>query len=140
VPAVAGDHLVADSDPCFSTPIFLIDLEGETGANRIGPARQFLTRHRDAIVVVSVIALGELASGMEDNETARAFLRGFRLVTLKPEIVLEAAAVDRELMLTGERLGENDTWLAGFARYYGTPLVTNDAAFGRVRGLRRLAY
>lgn len=119
---------------------FLIDLEEEIAANRIGPARRFLARHRNALIVVSVIALGELASGMEDNETARRFLAGFRVVTLKPEIALEAATVDRELMLRGDRLGENDTWLAGFARYYGTPLVTNDVAFRRVRGLRSLKY
>ena len=119
---------------------FLIDLEEETGANRNGPARRFLGRHRGALVVVSVIALRELAAGMDDSETARIFLAGFRVVTLKPEIAREAAAVDRELMETGERLGENDTWLAGFARYYGTPLVSNDVAFDRVRRLRRLGY
>jgi predicted nucleic acid-binding protein len=31
-------------------------------------------------------------------------------------------------------------WIAGFARYYGVPLVSNDAAFDRVTGLRRLSY
>jgi predicted nucleic acid-binding protein len=91
---------------------FLIDLEAETAANRLGPARRFLARHRDAPVVVSVIALGELAAGMDDNEAARLFLAGFRIVTLKPEIALETATVDRELMPSGNRLGENDTWLA----------------------------
>ncbi|HKQ37528.1 MAG TPA: type II toxin-antitoxin system VapC family toxin [Verrucomicrobiae bacterium] len=119
---------------------FLIDLEEEIAANEVGPARRFLARHRNALIVVSVIALGELAAGMEDKESAWCFLAGFRIVTLKPEIAIESAAVDRELMVTGDRLGENDTWLAGFARYYGTPLVTNDAAFARVRGLRRLRY
>lgn len=119
---------------------FLIDLEEETGTNRVGPARRFLGRHRGALVVVSVIALGELAAGLDDSEAARIFLAGFRVVTLKPEIALEAAAVDRELIETGERLGENDTWLAGFARYYGTPLVSNDRAFDRVQRLRRVAY
>jgi len=119
---------------------FVIDLEEEVGASRSGPAREFLRRHRGDLVAVSVVALGELAAGMDDNEAARTFLSGFRVVTLKPEIALEAASVDRELMATGDRLGENDTWLAGFARYYGTPLVSNDAAFDRVRALRRLSY
>lgn len=119
---------------------FLIDLEEELGARRVGPARQFLGAHRNDLVVVSVVAFGELAAGMHNNEAARIFLAGFRVVTLKPEIALEAANVDRELMATGERLGENDTWLAGSARYYGVPLVSNDTAFDRVRGLRRLSY
>jgi predicted nucleic acid-binding protein len=43
-------------------------------------------------------------------------------------------------MDVGQRLGENDNWLAGFALYYGVPLVSNDTAFDRVAGLRRLAY
>jgi len=119
---------------------FLIDLEEETGAACVGPARRFLNTHRGELVVVSVIALGELAAGMEDSEAVRTFLRGFRVATLKPEIALAAAAIDRELQATGARLGENDNWLAGFARYYGTPLVSNDEAFDRVRGLRRVAY
>ena len=119
---------------------FLIDLEEETAMRRAGPARRFLALHRGDVVVVSVVSLGELAAGMDDSENARRFLAGFRIVTLKPEIALEAATVDREMMGQGERLGENDTWLAGFARYYGTPLVSRDRAFDRVRGLRRLEY
>lgn len=43
-------------------------------------------------------------------------------------------------MATGHRLGENDNWIAGFARYYGEPLVSNDPDFDRVRGLRRIAF
>jgi len=119
---------------------FLIDLEEETSTRRIGVARKFLAGHRSVMFVVSVIAMGELAAGMQDNDSARRFLAAFRIVTLKPEIALEAAGVDRELMTTGQRLGENDTWLAGFARYYRTPLVSNDTAFDRVPLLRRIAY
>lgn len=80
----------------------------------------------------------ELAAGMEDNQTARHFVERFRITSLKPEIALAAAEIDRELMETGERLGENDNWIAGFARYYGAALVSNDTAFDRVAGLRRL--
>jgi predicted nucleic acid-binding protein len=89
---------------------------------------------------VTVISLGELAAGMPDNQTARLFLNRFRVVTLKPEIALEAASIDRELIRVGMRLGENDNWIAGFARYYGEPLVSNDLAFDRVRGLRRISH
>jgi len=51
-----------------------------------------------------------------------------------------AALVERELMLVGARLGENDNWIAGFCRYYGQPLISRDRAFDRVGGLRRLPY
>jgi predicted nucleic acid-binding protein len=119
---------------------FLIDLGRELEGRRVGAARTFLGRHRSQVPSVSVISLGELAAGMEDNEAARGFVERFRVVPLKPEIALTAAEVDRQLIEIGQRLGENDNWLAGFARYYGVPLVSNDAAFDRVPGLRRLAY
>ena len=55
-------------------------------------------------------------------------------------VALAAATVDRTLIRTGGRLGENDTWIAGFAIYYGVPLVSGDDAFDRVVGLRRMSY
>jgi predicted nucleic acid-binding protein len=119
---------------------FLIDLGRELESRTLGPARAFLGRHRNRVPSVAVISLGELAAGMEDSESARAFVERFRVVSLKPEIALAAAEVDRQLIDSGQRLGENDNWLAAFARYYGVPLVSNDLAFERVAGLRRLAY
>lgn len=119
---------------------FLIDMANELQASQVGPARRFLGRHRSQTPSVTVISLGELAAGMPSNTRARHFLSAFRIATLKPEIALAAADIDRELMRTGQRLGENDNWIAGFARYYGLPLVSNDRDFDRVRGLRRLAY
>jgi hypothetical protein len=32
-------------------------------------------------------------------------------------------------MQSGDRLGENDNWIAGFARYYGQLLISNDLGF-----------
>jgi len=119
---------------------FLIDLSRELQTRIVGPARTFLGRQRAAVQSMSVISLGELAVGMQNNESARRFVARFRIVSLKPEIALAAADVDRELMALGQRLGENDNWIAGFCRYYGVPVVSNDRAFDRVRGLRRLAY
>jgi predicted nucleic acid-binding protein len=48
--------------------------------------------------------------------------------------------IDREMIASGGRLGEADNLIAGTARYYGIPLVSNDRAFDRVRGIRRIAY
>jgi predicted nucleic acid-binding protein len=124
----------------FLDTTFLIDLETELLTTRVGPARRFLQGHRNQKHEVCVISAGELASGLNDNIAARTFLSKFRVVTFKLEIALEAAVIDRELTGLGVRLGENDNWIAGFARYYGTPSVSNDRAFDRVQGLRRLAY
>jgi len=119
---------------------FLIDLGRELETRTIGPARRFLGAHRDQRHCVSVISLGELAAGMADNQQARDFVERFRVTALNAEIALAAADVDRELMRQGHRLGENDTWIAGFARYYGLPVVSNDGDFDRVASLRRLTY
>jgi predicted nucleic acid-binding protein len=55
---------------------------------------------------------------------------------------VEAArsSLDLEPGSGGLRLGENDNWIAGFCRYYGQPLISQDAAFAGVAGLRRWAY
>ena len=124
----------------FLDTTFLIHLSQELEQDVAGPARTFLGRHRGEAHSVTVISFGELAVGMEDNQAARDFCSRFRVATLKPEIALEAAQIDREQIDAGARLGENDTWIAGFARYYGVPLVSRDLAFDRVHGLRRLAY
>jgi predicted nucleic acid-binding protein len=44
------------------------------------------------------------------------------------------------MIVEGQRLGENDNWIAAFCRYHGEPVISRDVAFDRVRGLRRLAY
>jgi predicted nucleic acid-binding protein len=46
------------------------------------------------------------------------------------------------LIASGNRLGENDNWIAGTALYYGVPLVSNDHDFIRARefGLRVNTY
>jgi len=71
---------------------------------------------------------------------ARAYLGRYRFLRLTPEIAYTAAVVDRELIETGARLGENDNWIAGFCRYYGQSIVSRDQAFDRVQGLRRFFY
>jgi predicted nucleic acid-binding protein len=119
---------------------FLIDLSTEIEDRTQGPAGTWLARNRNRALWTTVISLGEIEPGLRDNEAARRFLSHYRIVRLTPEVALEAASVDRELIQSGGRLGENDTWIAGFARYFGQPIVSNDRAFDRVRGIRRISY
>ncbi len=56
------------------------------------------------------------------------------------QIAWEAGQIDRELAETGERLGENDNWIAATARTWGLPLASQDSAFTRVPRLRVIAY
>jgi len=121
---------------------FIIDLQREVQAARVGPARTFLGTHRQRPVWVSIVSFGEVAAGMTRSEQAREFFArsGFRMVALKPEMALRAAELDRHLQDEGARLGENDNWIAGTALYCGLSLVTNDPDFDRVPGLRRLHF
>jgi hypothetical protein len=119
---------------------FLIELERELDAAAAGPARRFLGSRRSAPVLVSTVSIGELAAGMNSNVAARRLVSRFRRVKLFTEVALAAADIDRHLIDLGPRLGENDTWLAGTAHYYGVPIVSNDRDFDRVPGLRRLSY
>jgi len=88
----------------------------------------------------TVISAGELAVIFDSSDDARRFMAHFRVLRLTPEIAYAAAEIDRETIRTGQRLGENDNWIAGFCRYYGQPVISMDAAFDRVRGLRRMVY
>ena len=109
-------------------------------ANGDQRATGFLAAHRSQPFRTTVISVGELAAGYPSNSQARLFLARYTIFRVHPEIAYAAADVDRELMGIGQRLGENDNWIAGFCRYYGQPIISNDRAFDRVRGLRRLAY
>ena len=119
---------------------FLSDIYREREADRRGPALKFLAAHRNQPMLVTVISAGELAVIFDESDEARRFLANYRVLRLTPEIAYAAAAVDRELIERGSRLGENDNWIAGFCRYYGQPIISRDLGFDRVRGLRRLRY
>jgi predicted nucleic acid-binding protein len=119
---------------------FLSDFHAERERGRRGPAHVFLSGHRGQPLLVTVVSVGEIAVIFGSNTEARAFLGHYRILRLTPEVAYAAAAVDRELIAEGGRLGENDNWIAGFCRYYGQPILSRDAAFDRVEGLRRLSY
>jgi predicted nucleic acid-binding protein len=119
---------------------FLVDLRNEQQMQRPGAAAKFMASHRGHRLITTVISAGEFATGFASLPEARIFLSRWRILNLQPEVAYAAAQVDRELMDAGGRLGENDTWIAGFARYFNQPLISNDKAFDRVRSLRRLNY
>ena len=119
---------------------FLSDLLRERLDGRPRGAQAFLTAHRNHPFLTTVISIGETAAMFANPEDVRPLLIRYRQLRLTPEIAFAAAAVDRELIRLGRRLGENDNWIAGFCRYYGQPIVSRDAAFDRVHRLRRLDY
>lgn len=120
---------------------FLSDFHDEHARGIMGPARRFLARHRNQLLRTTVISAGEIAVIFPTNQLARQFIgRFFLLKNIFAELAYTAASIERELLGRGQRLGENDNWIAAFCRYYSEPLLSNDVAFDRVRGLRRLSY
>lgn len=117
---------------------FLIRWAEERTARRRGPARNFMARHRSEIVRTTIISLAEAAFSFPTAAAAWDYFGHWTVYRLHDGIAKVAADLDREL--TGQRLGENDNWIAGFCRYYREPIISLDADFDRVRGLRRLRY
>lgn len=111
---------------------YLIDLEEELAGRTFGPAMAFASAHRRSAPRISIITVGELAAGAADEMATRRFLSRYRMVTLKPQIAYLAGRLERALAARGQRLGENDNWIAATALYYGEPIVTNDQDFVRV--------
>lgn len=119
---------------------FASDYFQEQRRRRPGPATRFLQRQRAQHIRLTMITAGEIAVLFPNMAAAWAWLDEWTIYRLHPGIVAAAADIDRALIATGRRLGENDNWIAGFAAYYREPLISRDAAFDRAPGVRRLAY
>ncbi len=89
---------------------------------------------------MTIITAGEISVLFSTTGDARAWLARWPIYQMHMGIVDMAPNIDRALIATGDRLGENDNWIAGFAAYYREPLISRDTAFDRAPGVRRLAY
>ena len=119
---------------------FLVHLLHEDRAGKSGSARTFLAHHRRGAVRTTIISMAEIAVVFSSSAEAWSHFENWKVYPLHRGIAEAAADVHRELIRTGDRLGENDNWIAGFCRYYREPLISLDGAFDRVPGLRRLSY
>jgi predicted nucleic acid-binding protein len=114
----------------------LIGLERELAQRKVGRVRVYLGEHLGDGLACSTVTVGELASG--ENETAvRVLLRHLRKLPLSEAIAYRAGQLDKDLMSKGQRLGENDNWIAATALHYSATLVYADGDFDRVNGLKR---
>lgn len=119
---------------------FWIDLLEERRDRQHGPASAFLTQHRASPLEVSIVSWGELAAGFDSVGELDHLLRRVRILNLHMQVAWEAGRIERELAGRGQRLGENDNWIAATARVWGLRLVSRDDAFGRVPRLSVLRY
>jgi predicted nucleic acid-binding protein len=117
---------------------FWIDLLRERSRRQHGPASRFIAEHRAIRFKVSIITWGELAEGFASAHDLALALRGVRFLYLPQQVAWEASRIAREI--AGQRLGENDNWIAATARVWGMRLVTRDTAFDRVPRLSVVNY
>jgi predicted nucleic acid-binding protein len=115
----------------------LIDLERETAAGDLGPARRFLPSLRGRRMVVSIVSVAELLEGAADDTAALASLQQFTIQGLHLAQVQRCALLQRR---ASGRLGENDAWLVATAESIDADVLAADrAAFERL-GARYLRF
>jgi predicted nucleic acid-binding protein len=119
---------------------FLIHFLREERSGIRGPARAFFARNRTQSLRTSVVSLTEVAVSFPTAEAAWEYFKLWTVYRLHDGIAKAAADLDREVRRSGQQLGENDNWIAGFCRYYREPIISLDQAFDRVPLLRRVTY
>jgi predicted nucleic acid-binding protein len=125
------------SRPALLDSSFLIDLERETVADQIGPARTFLPSLRGRPLVVSIVSVEELLEGAVDEAIALASLQRFAIQGLH---LVQAQRCARLQRRASRRLGENDAWLVSTADALNADVVGADrTAFVRL-GTRYLRF
>ena len=119
---------------------FVSDLLKERRRAKAGDASRFFFKHRAQKIRTSIITAGELAVIFPSSRQDWEFLEDWQIYRLHVGVVDAAADIDREMRRQGRRLGENDNWIAGFARYHHEPLISRNRAFDQASGVRRLNY
>jgi predicted nucleic acid-binding protein len=123
--------------PALLDSSYLIDLERETTAGDLGPARRFLPSLRGRRIVVSIVSVEELLEGAADAADALASLQRFAIQGLHLAQAQRCALLQRR---ASRRLGENDAWLVATAESIDADVVAADrAAFERL-GARYLRF
>lgn len=125
------------SRPVVLDTSFLIELERETAAGEMGPARRFLPTLRGRPLVVSIVGVEELLEGAADEMAAVASLQRFTIQGLHLAQARRCALMQRR---SSRRLGENDAWLVATAESIDADVVGADrTAFERL-GARYLRF
>jgi predicted nucleic acid-binding protein len=120
---------------------FVIDLQREATRRQPGRACSFLEANPDVPVRISVVTWGEFAEGFGDEYACADVLRAYSVIPLSEAIAWRCGQLSRELREHGERIGDNDLWIAATALCHDTDLVTrNGKHFRHVAGLRVRLY
>jgi predicted nucleic acid-binding protein len=125
------------SRPALLDSSYLIDLERETAAGNVGPARKFLSSLRGRPLVISIVSVEELLEGAIDEAAALAALQRFTIQGLHLTQARRCALLQRR---TSQRLGENDAWLVATAESLDADIVGADRTVFERLGARYLRF
>jgi predicted nucleic acid-binding protein len=114
----------------------LIGLEREIADRKAGPIQGFLGMHKGEDLACSTVTLGELAAGASET-SVRVLVRHLKKVPVSEAIAFRAGKLDNSMARMGQRLGENDNWIAATALHYSATLVYVDGDFDRIQGIKR---
>lgn len=99
------------------------------------------------VLAVPVIVLGEYEFGIAASRHRgryRAWLdelvRASRVLVVDRATASEYATIRSELRSRGRPIPSNDAWIAALARQHGLVVVSRDAHFDEVVGVRRVAW
>jgi len=98
-------------------------------------------------VVIPVIVLGEFDYGIRQSRHFQRYadwldanLSSVEIALIDRDVAHAYGAVRLELKRAGTPIPINDTWIAAVARQRGLPVVSRDAHFDAVPGVRRVAW
>lgn len=123
---------------------FVLDTSGYAGYNR-GDARLKPWFRAEIEILVPLVVVGELRAGFaagnqraENEALLRRFLDtpGVNVVTLADATTKLFAEIYLGLRRAGTPIGTNDMWIAAAAMEHDCELLTLDADFSRVPGLK----
>ena len=115
----------------------------------------YLDRTSEAVKIVSeereiaipVIAAGEFAFGIAQSRHREAYERSLQrmldrctVLDIGIETARHYAAIRLELKGAGTPIPANDVWIAALSRQYATPVMSRDAHFDFVGGLRQRTW
>jgi predicted nucleic acid-binding protein len=126
----------------FDTTI-LIDFHREARRSLEGPATRFLATHPTDFAYISIVTFAEFAEGFptKARDLCADILRHYAVLDITEPVAWQYADVSRRLRERGERIGDNDLWIAATALAHHYPLVTrNRNDFARIEHLRLLSY
>jgi len=110
------------------------------------PALIAIVRQTDELFV-SVISLGELYFGANKSKRQREnrrrvnnFIKSSTVLDCNRETAAKYGDIRAQLMEKGKPIPHNDIWIAAAALQYDLSLVTRDAHFDEIDGLRIEAW